>query len=119
MFTVGLLLSAPAARMNWGGVFWQEPRTLAALEVLAVGLIIQILVGWPLPLRLRGFLHLGLVLFMVWTVQTTPLVLHPRDPARASSSLAIRATFFGLFGLVSLLAAWIVVRLGPRLEPEA
>jgi hypothetical protein len=118
LFAVGLMLSAPAARMNWGGVYWQEPRTLAALQVVAAGLIVQVLAGWPIPVRLRGLLHTLMALFMVYTIQMTPLVLHPRDPARSSSAAAIRGAFFSLFALASLLAAWILYQTGPRASRE-
>ncbi|MDX1616907.1 MAG: hypothetical protein R3300_21545 [Candidatus Promineifilaceae bacterium] len=117
-FAIGLLLSGPAASMNWGGVFWREPRTLAALQVLAMGMIVQVLILWPLPLRLKGLLHAALVGFMVWSIQSTPLVLHPDDPARASGSLAIRATFFILFALTSLVAGWLVVIWRRHIRPH-
>lgn len=113
-FAAGLVMSVLAARVNWGGMFWQEPRTNAALQILAVGLIVQLATAWPLPARLKGTLRLGLVLFAFWLTGSTPLVLHPRNPARASSSMAIRLTFFSLFVLFSLAAAWFVLQLRQR-----
>jgi hypothetical protein len=111
IFAAGLVMSAVAARVNWGGVFWREPRTNAALQVLALGLIVQLMASWPIPLRLKGFLRVGLVLFLLWSLGFTPRVLHPEDPARTSSSAAIRLTFLGLSVLCSLIAGWLVWRL--------
>lgn len=113
-FAAGLGMSVLAAQVNWGAFFWQEPRTNAALQLLALGLIVQVLNGWPLPVRLKGALRLLLVLFMVWTMSSTPLVLHPGNAARGSGSLPIRLTFVSLFALTSLAAGWILLHLRLR-----
>lgn len=114
MFAAGLAMSVVAAGINWGAVFWAEPRTNAALQLLALGLIVQIANGWPIPCRLKGALRALLVGFMIWTTATTPLVLHPGEAARSSTSWAIRLTFLSLFILCSLAAIWIVVQLQSR-----
>lgn len=109
MFALGLLMSLLAASINWGSVFWQEPRTQSALEILALGLIAQIASYWPVPVRLKGSLYILLASFMIWNVSNTPLILHPGNAARTSSSAAIRWSFIGLFALVSGAAAWVVI----------
>ena len=109
-FLAGIGMSMVAAWVNWGGIFWQEPRTLAMLRVVAVALIVQVLTDWPLSLRLKGGLRLGLALFLTWSVWRTALVLHPQNPIQTSSSLTIQATFFSLFALTFLLILWIVLR---------
>jgi hypothetical protein len=113
-FAAGLGMSVLAARVNWGAFFWQEPRTNVALQLLALALIVQVLSGWPLPVRLKGALRLLLILFMVWTTSNTPLVLHPGNAARNSGSLPIRLTFVSLFALTSLAAGWILLYLRLR-----
>jgi hypothetical protein len=104
-------MSVVAARVNWGAVFWQEPRTNAALQLLAFGVIIQGLNTLPIPVRIKGALRSIPVLLLLWITWRTPLVLHPRDPARSSSSIAIRLTFFSLFVLCTLGAAWVLAHL--------
>lgn len=111
LFAAGLGMSVVAARVNWGAVFWQEPRTNAALQVLAFGIIVQGLNTLPIPIRIKGALRSVPVLLMLWVTWRTPLVLHPRDPARSSSSAAIRWTFLSLFVIYTLGAAWILAHL--------
>jgi hypothetical protein len=108
-FAAGLAMSVLAASINWGDVFWQEPRTNSVFQILAVGLIVQVANSWSVPFRLKGTLNFLLAVFLIWLIQTTPLVLHPGDAARSTTSLAIRFTFFALFILCTLAGAWIVI----------
>ena len=115
MFAGGLVMSIIAARVNWGAIFWQEPRTNSAMQVLAIGLIVQILNGWRLPYRLKGLLYAIPAAFLTWSTVVTPLVLHPQNAARSSPSGAIQFVFFALYGLFALAGAWLVVALRRRL----
>jgi len=108
-FTAGLVMSIIAAGINWGGIFWQEPRTSAVLQVLALGLIVQGVSSWPVSFRLKGALNFALAVILLILVFTTPLVLHPGNAARTANSFAIRFTFFGLYAVSMLAAAWIVL----------
>jgi hypothetical protein len=114
MFAAGMVMSVIAAGINWGGVFWQEPRTNTVLQVLAAGLIVQGINSWPISPRLKGILNFLLAIVLLVLVFTTPLVLHPGNAARTANSLAIRFTFFGLYGLCLLAAAWIVLAVRTR-----
>jgi hypothetical protein len=107
-FTAGLVMSIIAAGINWGGIFWQEPRTRTVLQVLAFGLIVQGVSTWPVSLRLKGALNFVLAAILLFLIFTTPLVLHPGNAASTAESSAIRFTFFGLYA-VSLLAAALIV----------
>ncbi len=109
MFAAGLVMSILAASINWGAVFWQEPRTNSALQILALGLIVQLINSWQLSYRLKGGLNFLLAAFLMWSVLTTPLVLHPGSAARTTPSSAIRFTFMALFVLCFLAATWIVI----------
>ncbi|UCG24837.1 MAG: hypothetical protein JSW55_02225 [Chloroflexota bacterium] len=109
MFAAGLIMSAVAAGINWGNVFWQEPRFNSALQILAVGLIVQVVNSLPLPYRLRGLLQALPAALLIWLTMITPLVLHPGNAARTSPSAAIRFTFIGLYVLCCLAGAWIVL----------
>jgi hypothetical protein len=113
-FAGGLLMSILAADINWGAMFWQEPRTFSAIQVLAIGLLVQGINSWPGSYRLKGLLYLLPAVFMAWSVTTTPEVLHPSNAARSSPSLAIRLTFLGLFVLSSLAGAWLVLHFRNR-----
>ena len=108
-FAAGLAMSALAAGINWGNVFWQEPRFNSALQILAVALIVQFVNSLPIPYRVRGALQALPALMLVWLTSTTPLVLHPGNAARTSPSAAIRFTFLGLYALCCLAGAWIAL----------
>ncbi|MGD2079282.1 MAG: hypothetical protein PVH18_12920 [Chloroflexota bacterium] len=113
-FAAGLIMSALAAGVNWGNVFWQEPRFNSALQVLAIGLIVQMVNSFAIPHRLRGLLQALPAVALIWLTMITPLVLHPGNAARNSPSAAIRFTFFGLYILCCLAAAWIVLAIRRR-----
>jgi hypothetical protein len=117
MFAGGLIMSIIAARVNWGAIFWQEPRTNSAFQLLAIGLIVQLLNSWRLPYRIKGLLYVIPAAYLAWSIRVTPLILHPQNAARSSPSSAIQLVFFGLFGLSVLAGAWLVVALRRRLSP--
>ncbi len=108
-FAAGFLSSMLASSINWGGVFLAEPRNTSALMVLCVALIVQIWGSWPVWVRLKGLLRVLLVVVFTWSNLTTPLVLHPQDPIRTSTSVAIQYSFLGIFALFSLAGALMVV----------
>lgn len=110
-FAAGFLSSMLASSINWGGVFLAEPRNASALMVLSVALIVQIWGSWPVWTRSKGLLRMAVVALFVWSDLTTPLVLHPDDPIRTSTSVAIQYAFLGVFVLFSLTAALLVVAL--------
>jgi len=109
LFAAGLFMSMLAASINWGAIFWQEPRTISALEILAFGLVALLASYWPVPIRLKALLYVLVAVYMIWTVNNTALVLHPGNAARSSPSAAIRWSFLGLFTLVSGAATWIII----------
>ena len=106
-FVAGMGMSFLAAGINWGAVFWEEPRNRAMTNVMAITLIVQVLSNWIPWIRGRGLLHVIPAALLTWSVLSTPLVLHPRSPILTSSSTAIQITFVGLFGLGCLGAGWI------------
>jgi len=108
-FAAGFLSSMLASKINWGGVFLDEPRNRSALMVLCVALIVQIWGSWPVWPRLKGLFRMALVVIFAWSNLTTPLVLHPQNPIRTSTSTAIQNSFLGIFLLFSLAALLLVV----------
>ena len=110
-YAAGIAMSAVASKVNWGGVFWQEPRMLAATNSLAVATIILILNMWILLTRLRGLLQTALPIAVAWIIYRAPLVLHPANPIFSSESIGIQAAFISMFLLFAAIAAWLVWRL--------
>jgi hypothetical protein len=113
-FAAGLIMSALAAGINWGNVFWREPRFNSALQILAMSLIVQIVNGLPYGYRLRGVLQTMPAIVLITLTAATPLVLHPGNAARNSPSAAIRVTFLGLYVLGALASGWIVLAIRRR-----
>ena len=107
-FAAGLTMSIVAAKVNWGGMFWQEPRTAASLRVLALGVLVLGVAGWLGGGRRQGLLYLLPAGLAVWSFPGTRLVLHPQSAIWSSPSVGIRFTFLALFVVFSLAALQIV-----------
>ncbi|MFQ5398098.1 MAG: hypothetical protein ACE5E7_00715 [Anaerolineae bacterium] len=107
-YAAGVGMSIVSSKVNWGNVFWQEPRMQVALNMLAVATLVQLAIAWLPWVRLRGVLAAGLIIVLAWSTLNAPLVLHPRNPIGSSSSSTIQLTFSALTLLSVLSAAWIV-----------
>lgn len=106
-YAAGVAASMLASKINWGAVFLQEPRMAAAVNGLAVAIILLIVADWTPWLRLRGALAIVLVGVLLWLNQRAALVLHPPNPIQASSSLGIRFTFVAVTAVFVLVGAWL------------
>ncbi len=109
-YAAGVAMSAVASKANWGNIFWQEPRMAAALNGLALAVIVlaaNVWIPWP---RLRGALQAALPGGIYWFTSRAPLVLHPKNPILTSDSWGIKLAFGGLFLLTAAVATWIVWR---------
>lgn len=107
-FSVGIALSLLASQVNWGGIYWQEPRMLSSLGFLAAATLVLIakkLLPWY---RARGALSAFLAFLLMWSILGIPLVLHPKSAIRESSAITIQLTFLAMFVLSSLAAACLV-----------
>lgn len=118
-FAAGLAMSAVSSKVNWGAVFWQEPRMRSSSTSLAIAVIVMVAMEWFPWLRLRGVMMTAVPLIFFWLTARTELVLHPDNPILTSNSAAIQATFAGLFVLVGLAAALLVWRGVKRGEVDA
>jgi hypothetical protein len=106
-FGVGFLISMYASWVNWGGIPWQEPRIRNALNVIVAGIGIWYLREFINLERVKGILGLVPVVYLIIGGRSPRMVLHPDSPV-ATSPLGIRGTFYVLFGLALLLAAWML-----------
>jgi hypothetical protein len=106
-YSVGFLISMAASFINWGGIPFREPKVLTALNILVVSGVIWVLNRWIHRNRIIGLLSLIPILFMIWTVGGSRMVLHPDNPVNSSSD-GIRYTFYSLFFLSILLAGWLL-----------
>jgi hypothetical protein len=107
-FALGVATSLLAAKINWGAVYWNEPRVISSVHFLAVAVIVQIARNWLPWVHMRGALSAALPFYLMWSTIGTPLILHPSSPIRESSSFAIQLTFLGMFIFSCLIAGWAV-----------
>lgn len=117
-YLAGVAASAIASQVNWGAVFWQEPRMVTSLNVLAVALIVQlgnIFFPWR---SLRAGLSLLLPAFIFWANFSAPLVLHPANPIRSSDATGIRLTFLTMFLLMVAAEGLLVWLAHPQFSPK-
>jgi hypothetical protein len=117
-YLAGVTASAIASQVNWGAVFWQEPRMVTSLNVLAVALIVQIGNFFFPWWRLRAGLSLLLPFFIFWANFSAPLVLHPANPIRSSDATSIRLTFLVMFLLVATAEGLLVWLARPQFSPK-
>jgi hypothetical protein len=108
VFALGVGASLIAEIINWGGIAWNEPRTAANLNLLALAIIIQVIVSWLHRPRLQGVLHLAVAGAILWTTITTELQLHPSGAVSSSPSSNIRFTFYGLTLCCILVSTWVI-----------
>lgn len=107
-FAAGLSMSLLAAYINWGGIFIDEPRFLTSSRILAAGVIVSTLSALLPDFRLKGVMHTGIALFMLLTIRSARLILHPENPITSSDSSGIQMTFLLLF-LVNIVAASLII----------
>ncbi|MBK06070.1 MAG: hypothetical protein CL920_36000 [Deltaproteobacteria bacterium] len=118
MFIAGFLFSMPAASVNWGAIFWAEPRYFAISLAICVGLLTQAAYGWLPWLRAKGAIQAGYALYVTFSILLTPLVLHPRNPAFQDGSGLIPYFFVGFFLLFLSYAVWLVWSISQWLQED-
>lgn len=98
-YLAGVAMSILASKINWGAVFWREPRMATSFNVLAVALVFltaNLLMPWR---WLRGLLSALLPVLIIWANMRAALVLHPGNAVRASTAASIQLTFLAMFVL--------------------
>lgn len=108
-FAAGVITSLAAEIVNWGGIAWREPRTAANLNLLALAVIVRVVSSWLTRPRVKGLLNVVLALAVIWTTITTELQLHPANAIGDATSQTIQLTFYALFLLSCLAAAWFIL----------
>jgi hypothetical protein len=90
VWSVGTLLSFVSMQVAWGGMMW-EPRTIAAITIVALG------VGKEYLVRNNGFktrffalANVGYAVAVYTIRQTTVYIMHPENPTAQSDSILIR-----------------------------
>lgn len=88
-----LPLSLYVQEVNWGGIFWDEPRWRIPLIFGIVGLLLQIGLALMDDLRVASAANLVFGVALWWMLGTITNVLHPDSPIVQSGSLRIQVFF--------------------------
>jgi len=96
--------------VNWGGIFWDEPRWRVPLMFGMIGLLLQIGLALISEPRLTSFANLVFGVMLWWLLGNIQNVLHPDSPILQSDSLRIQI-FFVVLLVLSLLFGVLLTRL--------
>lgn len=102
IWAVSTALSLLSMQVIWGGLLWNEPRTIASIVILGIGLGKEFAFsGTGILIRSLSNTVFGLMVILVRSNLTR--IMHPDNPIRSSESTGIRVFPFLL--LVCTLAA--------------
>lgn len=105
-----LPLSLWVQQMNWGGIFWDEPRWRIPLMFGVVGLLLQVGLALINDFRLSSTANLVFGVLLWWFLGNIQNVLHPDSPIFSSDSLRIQAFFIALL-VLSLISGVLMARM--------
>lgn len=106
-----LPLSLWVQQMNWGGIFWDEPRWRIPLMFGMVGLLLQVGLTLIGDLRLTSLANLVFGVALWWQLASIQNVLHPDSPIFQSDSTRIQAFFVVLLLLSAIFGFLLAFRL--------
>jgi hypothetical protein len=94
-----LPLSLYIQQVNWGGIFWDEPRWRIPLMFGIAGLLLQIGLALMEDLRLVSAANLVFGVALWWFLGSAQNVLHPDSPIFQSNATDIQVFFIALLAL--------------------
>lgn len=88
-WVVYFILSALIAKLSWGGVFWEEPRMVIAIEVIFIFLFVFLL-DWFFDKKFTPYFYTAgsLSSIGIWFFRFS--IMHPRAPIRNSDVFLIK-----------------------------
>jgi hypothetical protein len=96
--------------INWGGIFWDEPRWRIPLMFGVIGLLLQIGLALIEDFRLSSAANVVFGAALWWLLGSIQNVLHPDSPILSSDSVRIQV-FFALLLALSVLFGALLTRL--------
>ncbi len=105
-----LPLSLYVQQVNWGGIFWDEPRWRVPLMFGIAGLALQIGLALMNDLRLTSAANLIFGVALWWSLGSINNVLHPDSPIFQSNAVDIQV-FFTLLLVFSIAFGALLARL--------
>ena len=113
-YTLGFLISLVAEQVNWGAIFWDEPRMRNAMNLLALAVVVVVLCSWFNWRRWVGLLPPVLTACMLLLMRDAVSVLHPDSAMRSSASSGIQTAFLTLFVIYTLMSIGLIYVLMKR-----
>jgi hypothetical protein len=114
-----LPMSIWVQQINWGGVYWDEPRWRVPMAFGVAAILLQVALAlFDLPVLTAGAnLLFGVALW--WSLATIQNVLHPDSPIFGSGALNIEVFFILLNALSLIFLAQVALLLHkPRQEAK-
>lgn len=114
-----LPLSLWVQQVNWGGIFWDEPRWRVPLMFGIVGLLLQVGLALMDDLRVTSAANLLFGIALWWFLGNIQNVLHPDSPIFTSNSIRIQVFFVALLALSLLFGGLLARLLYPKTSTQA
>lgn len=109
-----LPLSLYVQQVNWGGIYWDEPRWRIPLMFGVVGVLLQIGLALMDDLRVTSAANLLYGAALWWFLGSIQNVLHPDSPIAQSSSVRIQVFFVAILAISLLFGALLARMLYPK-----
>ena len=107
LYVLGFVVSMYASVINWGGVPFNEPPVRRAITFILTGIILWGSSWWFSAPRFKAVFGMLAALLLLLATESSQSILHPESPVN-TSPLSIKSTFYVMFGLGLLLAAWTI-----------
>lgn len=104
-----LPISLWTMRMNWNGLFLDEPRWRIGVNFAVIGLLFQLASLITQSRALASGLNVAFLLALGYSLGRAEQVMHPPSPITSSGSALIQG-FFALMLATCLLAGWQLAR---------
>lgn len=104
-----LPMSMLVMQLNWGGLFWDEPRWRVPLTFAIVGLLLQMGLGLVNIPALASAANAGFAAALWVALGSITNILHPDSPIFNSNSRSIQLFFSALLLLTLVLSASVTV----------
>lgn len=109
-----LPMSLVVQQVNWGGIYWDEPRWQIPLAFGVVGLLLQVGLSLLEQPALTCAANLAYAVALWWQLGGISSVLHPDSPVFGSGAAIIEVYFMVLLALLLISAAQVTGLLLPK-----
>ncbi|MBI9045254.1 MAG: hypothetical protein JEZ06_12260 [Anaerolineaceae bacterium] len=102
-----LPMSMLVMKLNWGGMFFAEPRWRIPFSFAVIGLLLQIGLHFMQISWLTSLINLLFGSLLFWQLLSSKTILHPDSPVFQPDAGRIQYFFIGLFLLLIILGSQI------------